>query len=889
MNLINVVTAVTATLASGLVVSQQPCAIGVTTSALNIREGNSTNFKVLFTVPQGVELDILEESGGWYKIRYQNKEGWGYGEYITKKEEKGDIRYVSGIQRVSLRRDPSYSGEFLGHAYEGDKVEVLGKIGDFSRIKYNGKISYVVSEYLVEKNPVHKKYVSGIDKLSLREGANSASKFMGYVYEGESIEVVGYDNSFAHIKYNGKMHYVMKSYLVDKNPIEYKYVENIDKLTVRSTPSTNSSNNVLGSVLSGQRLQVLGYEGSFARIKYGDRQGYVLFKGYLEDYSEKVIDGINSASIMSGATYDSAKLGNISSGSKVQEYGVIGNWSKIKYGNSYGYVESKYTADIKYVDGIDQLSLRKTPNTTDKNNFIGHIPKGRKVVIVDYDGSWAKIRYGSGYAYVMSQYLVRTSEAPIEYIDVNPLEVSTVNTRYTTVDDVGVYVNPLISNELKGLLVKGSHVEYVSELNNEFIKVKINNTIEGYVNKKQVSHRNPFAKNTESRVTKQINMKHSEYVEGQKDKPYVSIEDVRHYSNPVSYSLDNKEERYQFLKLDAFRNINAYELNQYLNNLEVKPGKDAIFKNQAQAFINAAKKYNIDPIYLVAHTMLETGYGSSTLAQGIVVDKDAAGNSVKPAKVHNLFGIGAVDSDPLGGGSKTAYALGWTNIPKAIEGAAKWIAEGVPANASVGLKASDGYIHSAKHDHQYTLYAMRWDYVRGWHQYATDPKWPMKISRLMSTIDYMYEGAKLVFENIQYIPEAKISYLDRGVENFAVLNSDTYLKSGPGVGYKDEIFVKKGEKVIVRGYVDGYALIEYNGKEYFINKELLDAYIEIEKEDNENVIEDEKEVQEPVEDKEDEDIIENEGGEIKEDEESQINKEDALVSENDEESLAELR
>ena len=45
------------------------------------------------------------------------------------------------------------------------------------------------------------------------------------------------------------------------------------------------------------------------------------------------------------------------------------------------------------------------------------------------------------------------------------------------------------------------------------------------------------------------------------------------------------------------------------------------FYNQGQAFINAAKKYDIDVVYLVSHAMWETAYGSSTLAKGQTITK----------------------------------------------------------------------------------------------------------------------------------------------------------------------------------------------------------------------------------------------------------------------------
>ena len=64
-------------------------------------------------------------------------------------------------------------------------------------------------------------------------------------------------------------------------------------------------------------------------------------------------------------------------------------------------------------------------------------------------------------------------------------------------------------------------------------------------------------------------------------------------------------------------------------------------------FLAAAKKYDINPAYLVSHALLETGNGSSSLAKGY--------RTVNGKKAYNVFGICAYDSDPNYYGSKYAY------------------------------------------------------------------------------------------------------------------------------------------------------------------------------------------------------------------------------------------
>ena len=242
-----------------------------------------------------------------------------------------------------------------------------------------------------------------------------------------------------------------------------------------------------------------------------------------------------------------------------------------------------------------------------------------------------------------------------------------------------------------------------------------------------------------------------------------SEEDIKYYIDYNNFT--NQSDMYQFLRLDIFKDLNSEsELNNHLSKV-LKNGTNNPLWNQGQAFIDASKQYNLDPIYLVAHTLLETGYGTSNLAKGYEVVLDDNGNAVyydkvingktysfvkikdsttpqdtKTVKVYNFFGIGAIDQAATAGGVTAAYKNGWTTYEKAIKGAAKWI--------------SDGYINSSKFN-QNTLYYMRWYYDTkngNWHQYATDIGWAKKIANLMYEMSYMYSPtrATMIYELPRY-------------------------------------------------------------------------------------------------------------------------------------------
>ncbi|KRG08945.1 GW dipeptide domain-containing protein, partial [Staphylococcus sp. NAM3COL9] len=162
--------------------------------------------------------------------------------------------------------------------------------------------------------------------------------------------------------------------------------------------------------------------------------------------------------------------------------------------------------------------------------------------------------------------------------------------------------------------------------------------------------------------------------------------------------VQDSTQKYQFLRLDKSQDIASTDLDKLL------VGK-GILEGQGEAFSEAAKTYNINEVYLISHALLETGDGTSELANGgdVVDDKVVTDG---PNKYYNMFGIGAVDSDAVKQGFATAKSNGWDTVKKAIVGGAKFI--------------SSSYVSKG----QNTLYKMRWNPENpGEHQYATDVRW----------------------------------------------------------------------------------------------------------------------------------------------------------------------
>lgn len=201
-----------------------------------------------------------------------------------------------------------------------------------------------------------------------------------------------------------------------------------------------------------------------------------------------------------------------------------------------------------------------------------------------------------------------------------------------------------------------------------------------------------------------------------------STDDVKYYLNPLNFHIGT-DAYFQFLLLSSYAGTNATEVNQ-----KILSGK-GILAGKASSFISAAKEHKINEIYLISHALLETGNGTSRLANGITVNGKT---------VYNVYGIGAVDSNPETQGAQYAYDHGWTTVEKAIIGGAEFVAE--------------NYIHAG----QDTLYKMRWNpdaMVDGGtpHQYASDIGWAVKQTARIAEMYGLLSKYALFFDVPDYI------------------------------------------------------------------------------------------------------------------------------------------
>ena len=204
---------------------------GVTTANLNLRQGTSTSSKILTTIPKGKTIEILDKSNtSWYRVRYNGKTGYVSSQYISINGNSNSNNNTSTTSEngvttanLNLRQGTSTSSKILTTIPKGKTIEILDKSNtSWYRVRYNGKIGYVSSQYISINGNSNSNNNTSITSqkgvttanLNLRRGTSTSSKILTTIPKGKTIEILDRSNaSWYKVKYSGKTGYVSSKYI----------------------------------------------------------------------------------------------------------------------------------------------------------------------------------------------------------------------------------------------------------------------------------------------------------------------------------------------------------------------------------------------------------------------------------------------------------------------------------------------------------------------------------------------------------------------------------------------------------------------------------------------------------------------------------------------------
>ena len=351
------------------------------TSTLRIRESASTSSSVLGTMRNGSTFDIISKSGSWYQIKYNGITGYVHGDYVKEIAASSSISTKGKVYNVStnlrVRSGASTSSSILGYLTNNTEVTIVGSEGEWYKIQYNSGYGYVSKEYITtnvnssnntgsnntgntssSETEINKTgYVYNVSSggLRVRKEASTSSTVLGTLYSGNSVNIVGETGSWYKIKYNSSYAYVHKDYITENKP------------SSESSSNTGNSSSTTDSNNSSQTMNAVG-----------------------------VVTNVSSnLRVRKQPSSSAVVLGYLLNNENVNITGKEGNWYKINFKGSVGYVSADY---IKISTGSDNTSGSNSSTGSNSNTSVSN---AYNIVLEEL-----KSHIGSPYAYGGSGELV---------------------------------------------------------------------------------------------------------------------------------------------------------------------------------------------------------------------------------------------------------------------------------------------------------------------------------------------------------------------------------------------------------------------------------------------------------------------------------------------------
>ncbi|AKM20445.1 Putative endo-beta-N-acetylglucosaminidase precursor [Geobacillus sp. 12AMOR1] len=261
--------------------------------------------------------------------------------------------------------------------------------------------------------------------------------------------------------------------------------------------------------------------------------------------------------------------------------------------------------------------------------------------------------------------------------------------------------------------------------------------------------------------------------------------------------LDGSRNGYQFLDLRTEAPVTAEQINAYI--AKNVGGRTSVLIGKGQAFVEAGKRYGVNALYLAAHAIHESAFGTSRLA----------------LTKYNLFGYGAYDDAPF----VAAYRF------PSVDACIDYIARMIKATyLNPGYKWFKGAYLGFRTN---TLSGSRVDESSDGMNfyYATDPYWGQIIARHMANMlaydpDDYKSAINETVPSRPPIPEGG-DVFPSGI--VAVANSDLALyrqKGGEAIAK-----ISKGSVFMLLEKTNDYWIrLQYNGRQYWTNAIKLDNY-----------------------------------------------------------------
>lgn len=239
-----------------------------TTDSVNLRNKPSTSSDVIKSLSKNESLEVLEESGDFYKVLYKGRVGYVSKKFVSVAGESASTNTVettnttSSTNTTTSTTNVTTTTEATTTAANSDNSNLA--IGSY-KLSADSDVYVLPVLYALKNGSLKKGDTVNVITVTPNWVYISNNNISGWVFK-TSIE--GAEKTTT----TGTTTATTKATITAKNVVTV----NADAVNIREKPSTSSD--ILGSVGKGRKLEVISKSGDWTQVQFNKVKGYILSK-----------------------------------------------------------------------------------------------------------------------------------------------------------------------------------------------------------------------------------------------------------------------------------------------------------------------------------------------------------------------------------------------------------------------------------------------------------------------------------------------------------------------------------------------------------------------------------------------------------------------------------
>lgn len=210
--------------------------VNTVSGSLNLRLFPNKNSEIIYRIPKGEKVKLVEFDNEWSKVFYNNLEGYVMTSFLlindtVVQESTNNVYYAfvnTNYNGLNMRTNPNYSAAIIAVIPQGSKIEILNKLDGWCKIKYNNLIGYVNNNFLLfdseelDSTTINNEtFIQGIalskgEDIPLYFSNNISSKILYYIKNNTKVFVSAYSDAWYKVKYKDKILFAKKENIIFK-------------------------------------------------------------------------------------------------------------------------------------------------------------------------------------------------------------------------------------------------------------------------------------------------------------------------------------------------------------------------------------------------------------------------------------------------------------------------------------------------------------------------------------------------------------------------------------------------------------------------------------------------------------------------------------------------